>query len=175
MGIREKERRALYRMVFTALMAAVVFVTTSFIKINIMTPVGPTMLKSGNIFCLLAGMLFGGVPGGLAAGIGSMLYDLMDPLFVADAPLTLTHPTMRWMSADTKSISPIAVSTTGTTSLLISTFVAIPSASRSAPAAMSIAAATTLDASLRPRDISLYFSSSVISYRPRLFRPFRLL
>lgn len=89
MGIREKERRALYRMVFTALMAAVVFVTTSFIKINIMTPVGPTMLKSGNIFCLLAGMLFGGVPGGLAAGIGSMLYDLMDPLFVADAPLTL--------------------------------------------------------------------------------------
>ena len=76
-------------MVFTALMAAMVFVTTAFLKIDIVTPVGPTMLKTGNIFCLLAGMLFGGLPGGLAAGIGSMIYDLMDPRFVADAPLTL--------------------------------------------------------------------------------------
>ena len=80
--------KALYKMVFTALMAAIVFVTTYFIKIDIPTPVGPTMLKSGNIFCLLAGLLFGGIPGGLAAGIGSMLYDLLDPRFAPEAWIT---------------------------------------------------------------------------------------
>ncbi len=78
-----------FKLVFIALMAAVVFVTTYFIKISIPTPAGYTMLKAGNIFCLLAGMLLGGVYGGLAAGIGSMLYDLTDPAFVASAPFTL--------------------------------------------------------------------------------------
>ncbi len=89
MSTREKNQKTLYRLVFAALMAAMVFVSTSFLKIDIVTPVGPTMLKSGNIVCLLAGLLFGGIPGGLAAGVGSMLYDLMDPRFIADAPLTL--------------------------------------------------------------------------------------
>lgn len=89
METREKKQKALYRLVFAALMAAMVFVSTSFLKIDIMTPVGPTMLKSGNIVCLLAGLLFGGVPGGLASGIGSMLYDLLDPRYMATAPLTL--------------------------------------------------------------------------------------
>ncbi len=57
-------------LVVVGLMAAIIFVTTSFIKIQIPTPTGPTMLKVANIICLLAGMLFGGVRGGLAAGIG---------------------------------------------------------------------------------------------------------
>lgn len=70
-------------------MAAIIFVATYFIKIPIQTPTGPSMIKIGNIFCLLAGMLFGGVRGGLAAGIGSMFYDLLDPRFITSAPFTL--------------------------------------------------------------------------------------
>ena len=89
MSTREKQQKTLYRLVFSALMAAMVFVSTSFLKVDIVTPVGPTMLKSGNIVCLLSGLLFGGVPGGLAAGVGSMLFDLLDPRYIADAPWTL--------------------------------------------------------------------------------------
>lgn len=70
-------------------LAALVFVATYFLKIGpIPTPAGPTMLKTGNAICLLGGLLFGKTKGGLAAGIGSMLYDLTDPVFVASAPFT---------------------------------------------------------------------------------------
>lgn len=70
-------------------LAALVFVATYFLKIGpIPTPAGPTMLKTGNAVCLLGAMLFGKTKGGLAAGIGSMLYDLTDPAFTASAPFT---------------------------------------------------------------------------------------
>ena len=73
-----------------ALMAAMIFVVTSFVRIPIeVPPAGETMLKVANVLCLLAGMWFGGVRGGLAAGIGSMLFDLSNPKYVASAPFTL--------------------------------------------------------------------------------------
>jgi len=79
----------LYDVVVIGLMAAVCFVTTYFLRIEIPTPAGLTNLKIGNIFCLLAGLLFGGLRGGLAAGIGSMFFDLLNPLYVTSAPFTL--------------------------------------------------------------------------------------
>ena len=78
-----------YEIVAVGIMAAMVFVTTFFLKIEIPTPAGPTMLKVGNIMCLLAGILFGGLYGGLAAGIGSFFFDLTNPAFVSGAPMTL--------------------------------------------------------------------------------------
>lgn len=81
--------KSLYRMIFTALMAAIVYVTTLVFKVTIPTPAGPTMLKVGNAFCLFSGMLLGPAYGGLAAGIGSMLFDLSDPMFAPSAPYTL--------------------------------------------------------------------------------------
>ena len=79
-----------YDMAVVGLMAAMVFVSTALLKIGpIMTPAGPTQLKTGNVICLLAGLLFGGWRGGLAAGIGSALYDLSDPTFAPSAPFTL--------------------------------------------------------------------------------------
>ncbi len=80
---------SLYDMVVVGVMAAIIFVLTYFVQIPIPTPAGQTMIKSANIFILLAGLLFGGMRGGLAAGIGSMIYDLIDPRFITDAPLTL--------------------------------------------------------------------------------------
>ncbi len=79
----------LYDVVVVGLMAAVCFVTTYFLRIEIPTPAGLTNIKVGNIFCLLAGLLFGGLRGGLAAGIGSMFFDLLNPAYVASAPFTL--------------------------------------------------------------------------------------
>ncbi|MGJ4849050.1 ECF transporter S component [Bacillota bacterium Meth-B3] len=74
-------------LVATALMAAIVFVTTRFIQIDL----GFSRIKTGNVFCLLAGMLLGGWHGGLAAGIGSMLYDLTDARYASMFYVTLIN------------------------------------------------------------------------------------
>ena len=86
--VKRKKRFSVYDIVTVGLMAAVVFVISFFIKIEVPTPAGPVMFKLANAFCLLAGILFGGLRGGLAAGIGSMLFDLLDPVYLADAPFT---------------------------------------------------------------------------------------
>ncbi len=86
-----KKKISLYDIVVTALMAAIVFVVTSFLSVKIPTPAGQTMIKLANAFMLLAGMLFGGWRGGLAAGLGSMFYDFTDPNYVAEAWLTFVR------------------------------------------------------------------------------------
>ena len=85
----QKEKFSLNSIVTVGVMAAIIFVITYFIRIPIPTPVGETQLKLANAFCLLAGILFGGVKGGLAAGIGSMIFDLLNPKYIASAPFTL--------------------------------------------------------------------------------------
>ena len=82
------QRKKLQKIVFVGMMAAVIFVLTMFVRIEIPTPTGYTNLKIANGFCLAAGMLFGGVWGGLAAGVGSMLFDVFDPKYIASAPFT---------------------------------------------------------------------------------------
>lgn len=72
-------------------MAAMIFVATSFIHIPIPSPTGMTMIKTGNILCLLAGLLLGKVNGGFAAGIGSMFFDLTNPLYISSAPTTFIN------------------------------------------------------------------------------------
>lgn len=70
-----KQKFTTKQIVQIALMAALVFVGTN---LRIKIPVGGdgTMLHLGNVFCLLSGLLFGAVPGGLAAGFGSAIFDL---------------------------------------------------------------------------------------------------
>lgn len=76
------------RIVAVGLMAALVFAASN-ISINLFDVLGsPTRIHLGNILCLLAGLLFGGVLGGLSAGIGSCFFDLFNPLYIASAPFT---------------------------------------------------------------------------------------
>ncbi|WP_343253436.1 ECF transporter S component [Ligaoa zhengdingensis] len=85
-----KRKFSTYDLVVVGVLAALIFVCTMFIKIGpIPTPVGATQIKVANALCLMGGMLFGGVRGGLAAGIGSMFFDLLNPAFVESAPYTL--------------------------------------------------------------------------------------
>ena len=65
------EDRKTYDIVFTGVMAAIIFAIT-----YIRVPFLGSKLHFANAMCLLAGLLFGPVTGGLAAGIGSALYDL---------------------------------------------------------------------------------------------------
>lgn len=109
---------SLKRLLYAGLMAAMVFVATTFFKIEIATPAGYTMIKTGNILCILAGFLLGPVYGGLAAGIGSGLYDLFDPKYAASAPFTfvfffLMAFTAGWLNkkwnADLRSVPKMVV------------------------------------------------------------------
>lgn len=84
----EKKKISLYDVVSIAVMAAVVFVVTMFLSIRIPTPTGTTMIKLANAFILMAGILLGSWRGGLAAGLGSMFFDLMTPEYVPEAWIT---------------------------------------------------------------------------------------
>lgn len=84
----KNKKITLYDMVMIGLMAAVVLVVTAYLSIRIPTPTGTTMIKLANAFILLSGLLLGGWRGGLAAGFGSMVFDLMTPEYVPEAWLT---------------------------------------------------------------------------------------
>ena len=83
----KQKKNSIYLMSAVGLMAALVF-ASSYISINIPTILGVSRIHFGNAFCLLSGLLLGGVPGGLAAGIGSCFFDLTNPLYISSAPFT---------------------------------------------------------------------------------------
>lgn len=67
-------------------LSALVF-SASWLSVPIPTPLGPTRLHMGNVMCLLSGLLLGPV-GGFAAGFGSFFYDLTNPAYIAESPIT---------------------------------------------------------------------------------------
>lgn len=79
-----EKRRSLYRLVAVGLMSALVYIG-NFMSIPLSNE---TRVHLGNSMCLLAGLLFGGVNGGLSSGIGGALYDLFNPLYTLSAPYT---------------------------------------------------------------------------------------
>lgn len=86
------------QLAFVGIMAALVYVTSAYLQINIPTAIGSTRLHMGNVMCLLAGLLLGPLQGGLAAGIGSMFFDLTNPAYIASAPFTFAFKFfMAWL------------------------------------------------------------------------------
>lgn len=71
------------------LMAALAYVSFTFLQIKIATPGGTTSFHLGNTFCVLAALLLGGIPGGLAGAIGMGIGDLLDPVYITYAPKTI--------------------------------------------------------------------------------------
>ena len=72
----------------TGLMGALVFVATQFFKVEIPVAGDRTMIGFANVFCILSGLLLGPLYGGLAAGIGSFVFDLVGG-WASSAPVTL--------------------------------------------------------------------------------------
>ena len=66
-----KMKWTLHKVVFMAILAALVFVVTFF-----RFPLLGSKVHFANAICLLSGLLMGPVAGGFAAGVGSMLYDI---------------------------------------------------------------------------------------------------
>ena len=75
------------KLAIIGLLSAMVFIATNF-RIDIPTPLGKTMLHLGNVMCILSGLLFGPLTGGLSAGFGSAMFDLFDPTFAPEAWIT---------------------------------------------------------------------------------------
>ena len=84
----ENSSKSVYRVAAVGVFAALVFVS-NMISIPIPVAIGDvSRIHLGNIFCLLSGFVLGPVGGGLAAGIGSALYDVTNPAYIASAPFT---------------------------------------------------------------------------------------
>ena len=69
-------------------MSALCYIGFSFFKIDIPLGVGTTAIHFGNVFCVLAAMMIGGVGGGLAGAIGMGIGDLLNPLYLPYFPKT---------------------------------------------------------------------------------------
>ena len=81
------KNKRLYSIVTVGLMAALVYVG-NYLQIKIPNGGLVTRIHLGNSMCLLAGLLFGRLRGGLSSGIGAALYDLFDPVYIVSAPYT---------------------------------------------------------------------------------------
>lgn len=79
----------LKKLMQTALLAALCYVSFTFLQIKIPIPGGDaTSLHIGNAFCVLAALLLGGFYGGLAGAIGMTIADVFDPVYITVAPKT---------------------------------------------------------------------------------------
>ncbi len=70
-----------------AVMAALVYWGSN-LQIQIPSVLGFNRFHLGNSMCALSGILLGPWWGGLASGMGSMLFDLTNPAYAAEAPIT---------------------------------------------------------------------------------------
>lgn len=79
----------LIKLIQTAILAALSFVSFTFIQIKIPLPGGDAVsLHIGNAFCVLAALLLGGWYGGVAGAIGMTTSDIIDPAYIMGAPKT---------------------------------------------------------------------------------------
>lgn len=84
-----KQNSTILKLAETALLAALCYVSFTFLQIKIPVPGGEaTSLHIGNAFCVLGALLLGGWYGGLAGSIGMTIADIMDPVYITVAPKT---------------------------------------------------------------------------------------
>lgn len=83
----ETKKNMTLKLSVAAVMAALVF-WGSQMQIQIPAIVGFSRFHLGNIMCALSGLILGPWWGGLAAGLGSALFDVMNPAYIAEAPIT---------------------------------------------------------------------------------------
>lgn len=86
--MKQKQKISTRRIVFAALMAALTCVGSA-LRITIPLDIaGTSSFHLGNIFCALSGILLGPWVGGMAAGLGSAIYDMFNPIYISEAWMT---------------------------------------------------------------------------------------
>lgn len=85
----EQRNQTVMKLAQTALLAALCYVSFTFLQIKIPMPGGDaTSIHIGNAFCVLGALLLGGWYGGLAGAVGMTIADIMDPVYIVGAPKT---------------------------------------------------------------------------------------
>lgn len=85
----DSQNSTITKLAETALLAALCYVSFTFLQIRIPVPGGDaTSLHIGNAFCVLGALLMGGWYGGLAGAVGMTIADIMDPVYILGAPKT---------------------------------------------------------------------------------------
>lgn len=86
--MEKKQPISTKKIVVAALMAALT-VAGSAMRVTLPLEVaGTTSFHLGNIMCALSGILLGPGLGGLAAGLGSAIYDMTNPLYISECWIT---------------------------------------------------------------------------------------
>lgn len=83
------KNKSILRLTITAIMIALCYVSFALLKITIPTPLGYTSFHLGNVMCVVASLLLGGVTGGLVGAIGMGIGDVLDPRYLMIAPKTI--------------------------------------------------------------------------------------
>lgn len=73
----ESSKLSLRNIIVIALFAALCYVALDFFRIPIPSPVGAPFIHMGNMFVILAALLFTGVSGGIAGSLGMGLWDVI--------------------------------------------------------------------------------------------------
>lgn len=83
------KNKSVLKLTISAIMMALCYVSFAFLKITIPTPLGYTSFHLGNVMCVVAALLLGGVTGGLVGAIGMGIGDILDPVYIMIAPKTI--------------------------------------------------------------------------------------
>ena len=84
---QSKNRNKIVKLCVVAVMAVLVMAASK-LQIKVPALLGVSRFHLGNTLCAMSGILLGPWWGGLAAGLGSALFDVLDPMFITDAPIT---------------------------------------------------------------------------------------
>ncbi len=77
------------KLVFAGVFAAITYVVFTFLSIRVPTPGGGQVsIHLGNAFVVLGALLLGGMYGGIGGAIGLTIADLIDPVYIVQAPIT---------------------------------------------------------------------------------------
>jgi len=77
------------KMVFAGIFAALTYIVFTFLSIPIPTIAGDKVtVHLGNAFCVLGALILGSAYGGVGGALGLTIADLMDPVYIVQAPIT---------------------------------------------------------------------------------------
>ena len=87
-GAEHSQDQTLRKIVFAGIFAALTYIVFTFLSIRVPTPGGQVSIHLGNAFCALGALLLGSMYGGLGGAIGLTIADLIDPVYIVEAPIT---------------------------------------------------------------------------------------
>lgn len=86
---RADQEDVIRKMVFAGIFAAITYVVFTFLSIPVPTVGGGKVtVHLGNAFCVLGVLLLGSAYGGVGGALGLTIADLLDPVYIVEAPIT---------------------------------------------------------------------------------------